>query len=82
MFWFVLLPVGVYGKFGGNTADAKDIAVVHVGVGDRDKAFEWLEKAYSYRSFHMTTILIDPLLDDLHADPRWEDLKRRVGITG
>ena len=67
-------------KFENKTADAKDIAVVYTGLGDKDKAFEWLEKAFAYRSFHLTTLNIEPLFDPLHDDPRWSDLKRRVGI--
>ena len=67
-------------KFAAKTADAKDIAVVYAGLGEKDKAFEWLEKAFQYRSFHLTTLNIEPLFDPLHDDPRWSDLKGRVGI--
>ena len=68
------------GKFANKTADGKDLAVVYAGLDDKDKAFDWLEKAFQYRSFHLAGMKIEPLLAPLHNDPRWIDLLRRVGL--
>jgi len=70
------------GKFANKTADGRDVAEVYVGLGDNDRAFEWLERSFGYRSFSLSTIRIEPLLDPLHDDPRWKDLARRIGIPG
>lgn len=55
-------------------------ALAYTATGDKDKAFEWLEKALSVREGRMTLIKTDPLLDDLHSDPRFNDLLKRVGL--
>jgi len=56
------------------------IALLHVGMGDHDGAFRWLERAYEARSFHLVTLDVDPMLDPIRDDPRFEDLRRRVGL--
>jgi TolB-like protein/Tfp pilus assembly protein PilF len=57
-----------------------DVAVVHMGLGNKDVAFEWLEKAYSQRVTRMRT-LREALFDVLRSDSRFVDLMRRVGLT-
>ena len=56
------------------------IATVYAGLGDRDKAFESLEKAYDERSSALTWIKVEPMLDSLRSDPRYADLIRRMGL--
>ena len=46
----------------------------------RDLEFEWLEKAYQERSSWLTELGVDPVWADLHSDPRYADLIRRVGL--
>jgi serine/threonine-protein kinase len=53
-------------------------AVIHAALGDNDRAFDALERAYADRSFYLTWLKIDPELDPLRADPRFVDLLRRV----
>jgi TolB-like protein/DNA-binding winged helix-turn-helix (wHTH) protein/Flp pilus assembly protein TadD len=53
-------------------------AVIYAGLGEKDRAFEWLEKAYEQRSVEG---LGDPVYDSLRSDPRFHDLERRIGIT-
>ncbi len=55
-------------------------ARIYVGLGDKERAFEWLEKAYAGRDDALTHLKTDPLLDSLRADPRFTDLTRRVGL--
>ena len=58
-----------------------DIALVHVGLGMNDEAFAWLDKAYDDRSNRLAFIAVDPKLDALRADPRFDDLLRRMGLS-
>ena len=61
---------------------AYDFAIIYVGLGEADQAFEWLEKACEERSFSMLMSLkAEPRLDTLRADPRFRDLVRRVGLS-
>jgi len=55
-------------------------AIIYIGLGEKDKAFTWLEKAYADRSDWMTLLNTDPLFDPLRSDPRFQDLLRRVGL--
>jgi TolB-like protein/Tfp pilus assembly protein PilF len=57
------------------------IARIYIGLGDKDKAFEWLEKAYEDRTEWLAWINVNPELDSIRSDPRFEDLARRVGIA-
>jgi hypothetical protein len=47
-------------------------------LGEKDKAFEWLEKGYGDRSIF--AIKADPIYDSLRSDPRWADLLRRMNL--
>jgi tetratricopeptide (TPR) repeat protein len=51
----------------------------YIGMGDKDKAFNLLENAYSQHST-LTTLKVDPVYDPLRSDPRFQDLLRRVGL--
>ncbi|MCA1600334.1 MAG: tetratricopeptide repeat protein [Acidobacteria bacterium] len=53
---------------------------IHIGLGDHDKAFELLEKAHREGS-NVKRQLMGPSLDPLRADPRFQDLQRRVGLA-
>jgi len=60
--------------------DPFDVALVYVGLGDKAQEFEWLEKAYEDHSFNLTWIKVDPRLDSLRGEPRFQDLLRRMGL--
>jgi serine/threonine protein kinase/tetratricopeptide (TPR) repeat protein len=55
---------------------------VYVGLGDKEKAFEWLAKAYEDRSIGSSFAVIkaDPIYDPLRSDPRFADLLRRMNL--
>jgi len=57
------------------------IALIHAGLGDRDQAFVWLEKAYEDHSFLLIFLKVEPRFDTLRSDPRFTELERRVGLT-
>ena len=55
-------------------------AVVYVGLGEKDQAFTWLEKANEERANLLTYLKVDSTWDPLRSDPRFADLLRRVGL--
>jgi serine/threonine protein kinase/tetratricopeptide (TPR) repeat protein len=57
-------------------------ARIYAGLGDTEKAFESLEKAYAERSIAAQTIgiKVDPTFDPLRSDPRFTDLLRRINL--
>jgi tetratricopeptide (TPR) repeat protein len=57
-----------------------EIAVVCAGLGEKEQAFEWLEKAYRERYHWLNLMGVDPRLDSLRFAPHFADLLRRVGI--
>jgi tetratricopeptide (TPR) repeat protein len=56
------------------------IAAIYAGLGDKNRAFEWLEKAYADRSAWLVNLKVDPFFASLAGDPRFPDLLRRVGL--
>ena len=69
-------------RYADKLADGRDLVVVYAGLDDKDKAFAWLEKAFKDHSVFLVFLKLEPLMDSLHSDTRWNDLERRVGITG
>jgi hypothetical protein len=56
------------------------IAMIYVGLGEKDEAFAWFEKAYQERTSSLLWFKTDPLLDSLRSDPRFQDLLQRIGF--
>jgi eukaryotic-like serine/threonine-protein kinase len=64
-----------------------NLAGTYAALGDKDRAFYWLEQAYMYRDIAiastdlgLSSLNIDFLLSPLRSDPRFKDLLRRVGL--
>ena len=55
-------------------------AGIYVGLGEHDRAIEYLEKSYEEHCHWLIYLHIDPSLDDLRNDSRFQDLLRRVGL--
>jgi tetratricopeptide (TPR) repeat protein len=53
----------------------------HIGMGNKDQAFAYLEKAYLEHSNALATLKVDPIYDPLRSDPRFQDLLRRAGLA-
>jgi hypothetical protein len=56
-------------------------ALVHAGLGDRDAAFEWLERALEVHDVHLIYLTVDPKWDAYRPDPRFAALLGRCGFT-
>jgi TolB-like protein/Tfp pilus assembly protein PilF len=58
---------------------AYSLALVYLGLGDRNEALKWLEEGYRERDgFNIGPIRVDPLLTPLHGDPRFEALAEKI----
>jgi tetratricopeptide (TPR) repeat protein len=57
------------------------IATVYIGLGDKDRALQWLGKAVEERGEYVVWLKTDPLYDPLRSDPRFQDLLRRLNLT-
>jgi tetratricopeptide (TPR) repeat protein len=56
------------------------IAIVHASLGEKDQAFEWLDKSLEQRD-SQNGLKVDPQWDSLRSDPRFADLLRRVRLA-
>jgi len=61
---------------------AWDMAVLFAAMGDADTAFRWLEESYTKRESQMPFLKVDYRIDPLRADPRFQNMLRRVRLPG
>ncbi|MGH8276711.1 MAG: tetratricopeptide repeat protein, partial [Steroidobacteraceae bacterium] len=59
---------------------ADQIAEVFAWRGEKDQAFEWLERAYRQRDAGLSYVKVDPLLANLRGDPRYEAFLRKMNF--
>jgi eukaryotic-like serine/threonine-protein kinase len=64
----------------GQYVPASRTALVYAGLGDKDQAFAWLEKAFKARDPIFQTLKVNIFLASLRSDPQYTDLLRRVGL--
>jgi hypothetical protein len=57
------------------------IAIIYIGLGEKDQALQWLEKAYDERLWEIGMLKVAPVFDPLRSDPRFAVLLRRVKLT-
>ena len=60
--------------------DPLDVSFIYVGLGDRDRALEWLRKGARERAQTLVFLKVEPMLDPLRSDPRFQALLRELGI--
>jgi eukaryotic-like serine/threonine-protein kinase len=56
------------------------MAILHSSLGNKDKAFEWLQKGYSERNPMLAFLRSDPMFDSLRSDPRFQNLLHRMNF--
>jgi len=57
------------------------MALIYAGLKENDTAFRWLETAREERSPMLTFVKMDPRVDNLRSDPRFDDLMRRMKLS-
>lgn len=61
--------------------DPRIVAWNYAALGDKERAFAFLEKAYVQHSTELVSLKVNPAYDSLRSDPRYQDLLRRVGLA-
>ncbi|HEY3128913.1 MAG TPA: guanylate cyclase [Acidobacteriota bacterium] len=56
-------------------------AMVYLGLGEKDAAFHWLQRAREERYAWLVFLKMDPIFDSLHSDPRFEKLLAKMGLA-
>jgi TolB-like protein/tetratricopeptide (TPR) repeat protein len=57
-------------------------ALIHLGLGERERALEWLENGCQKREGPMVALKVHPAYDDLRGEPRFQALLRKIGLAG
>jgi len=58
----------------------RGVALVYTELGEHDRAFEWLDKAYQAKAESLSSLKVDQKLDKLRSDPRFTLLLRKIGL--
>jgi hypothetical protein len=61
--------------------DAAPLLSAYAVMGDRQKSFEWLDKAFAEHSNAVTSLKVNPLYDLLRSDPQFSQYLKRAGFT-
>jgi serine/threonine-protein kinase len=64
----------------GGYVPAYDLAVVHLALGEKEAALEWLQRAYDEHDWGLVVLAVEPRLDPLRSDQRFQGLLRKVGL--
>nr|MBA3556053.1 protein kinase [Gemmatimonadales bacterium] len=64
----------------GGADEAYALGVAYTGLGDKERALDWLETAYADRSTWMNLTKVHPELDPLRGEPRFQALLQQVGL--
>ena len=60
--------------------DATPFAYIYMGLKDKDKAFEFLEKCFEVGDMYLLYLPIDPIFKELHDDTRFKALLKKMGL--
>jgi TolB-like protein/class 3 adenylate cyclase/cytochrome c-type biogenesis protein CcmH/NrfG len=55
-------------------------ALIYAALGDTDRAFAFLDRAYEDRGFYIASLKVEPMVDPLRSDPRFTELLKQVGL--
>jgi serine/threonine-protein kinase len=58
-----------------------DISITHTALGERQPALDWLDRAFEERADHLPYIKVNPRLDPLRSEPRFQSLLDRMGLS-
>ena len=68
------------GRYRQGTASAYGLALLYAGLNDRDRALEWLEKAFTEKSGGLLQLKADLMFEPIRSDARFESIVRRMGL--
>jgi hypothetical protein len=54
--------------------------MIHLGLGNHDESFAWLERAYEERRGWLASLKVEPMLDPLRSDPRFAEFVHRMRL--
>jgi tetratricopeptide (TPR) repeat protein len=57
------------------------IGLLHIALDDIDSCFDWLERSYQKHDAWLPSIRVEPMLDDIRSDPRYNTLLRKMGLS-
>jgi hypothetical protein len=57
------------------------VALVELGLGNRDEGYHWLQKAYDERDGFLLSFASLPWLEQYRSDPRWLEIERKMGLA-
>ena len=57
-----------------------DLAIIYAGLGQKNDALAWLQKAYEERSGGLLLLKVDAIFDSLKSEPRFQNLLARIGL--
>jgi DNA-binding winged helix-turn-helix (wHTH) protein/TolB-like protein len=57
------------------------VATIYAGLGEKDQAFKWLEKAFEERDIWLMNLKVDPLFKSIRSEARFTSLLQRIGLT-
>ena len=67
-------------RYNRGIASPFDVAVIQVGLGDKDQTLEWLQKAYQERSGSLLLLKVEPVFDSLRQESEFRDLLAHLGL--
>jgi hypothetical protein len=68
------------GKYSRRETDETNIATVYAGIGDKNQAFAWLEKAFKGRNGQLAGLSYAQEYETLRSDSRYANLMQRMGL--
>ena len=68
-------------KAGQSYVSAYDLGVIYAGLGETEQSLQWLDRAIEQRPFWLCWLKLDPRLDGLRREPRFQDLLRRLRLA-
>nr|MDO8132635.1 adenylate/guanylate cyclase domain-containing protein [Candidatus Njordarchaeum guaymaensis] len=54
------------------------LALIHLKLGNKDRAFEWLERAFEARTITPFLVKLNPFFDEITSDPRFDELLKKT----
>jgi serine/threonine-protein kinase len=60
---------------------AQERAIVYIGLGDKDAAFQWLEKSYEEKFAAIISLPTEPIFDDLRSDPQFVSMAKKLKLN-